>query len=278
MAEFKCLYSFTSPTVNVIEIKRTDLNENASISEVYKWLLIHSDSGKVFEFDFRSMGDGVREFVEGKLNFSSTHAQLMLLNQEFSLKASAPSHTDLGLIKGYLALKKIGNDICSLRPLKPSDVNFFKLWVFDQEVIRYSMTKFHRMIDERDAVDWFRSTLFDKKVFQWGLTDPQSGDLIGYAGISALNEIDKNGEFFIFIGNKSYWGKGIASFVTKEVVRMSFDQLNLHRIFLTASSHNPGAVKAYEKAGFIHEGRMREAFYRNGEYSDKLIMGILRSN
>ncbi len=42
-------------------------------------------------------------------------------------------------------------------------------------------------------------------------------------------------------------------------------------------SSNPGAIRAYEKAGFVHEGRMREAFYRDNEYSDKVVMGILKS-
>jgi RimJ/RimL family protein N-acetyltransferase len=65
--------------------------------------------------------------------------------------------------------------------------------------------------------------------------------------------------------------------LTKQIVRMGFEDLNLHRIFLTASSNNSGAIRAYEKAGFIHEGRMREAFYRNNEFSDKMFMGILKN-
>lgn len=63
----------------------------------------------------------------------------------------------------------------------------------------------------------------------------------------------------------------------KKLSKSDFKKLNLHRIFLTASSSNPGAIRAYEKAGFIHEGKMREAFFRNNEYSDKVFMGILKS-
>jgi RimJ/RimL family protein N-acetyltransferase len=64
--------------------------------------------------------------------------------------------------------------------------------------------------------------------------------------------------------------------VTPQIVDWGFTKLGLHRVFLTASSDNPGALKAYEKAGFVFEGRMKDAFFRTGKFSDKVIMGILR--
>lgn len=164
-----------------------------------------------------------------------------------------------------------------MRPLHLTDVSSFKEWIFDPEVIRYSMTKFHRIKSADEVEAWFLETLKDRRCYQVGLIDPKTQELIGYAGIAGINEIDGNGEYFIFIGSKAHWGKGIASEVTKRIVDHGFRELKLHRIFLTASSSNPGAIRAYEKAGFKHEGRMREAFYRNGQYSDKVVMGILRA-
>jgi len=49
----------------------------------------------------------------------------------------------------------------------------------------------------------------------------------------------------------------------------------LHRIFLHVYSHNERAQRVYEKVGFVHEGTLREAYFRNGRYYDDLIMGIL---
>jgi RimJ/RimL family protein N-acetyltransferase len=164
-----------------------------------------------------------------------------------------------------------------LRDLNETDVNYFYEWIFDSEVIRYSMTKFHRIKTKEEVTIWFQATLNDSKTFQKGIVDSNTNNLIGYVGIASINEVDKNGEYFIFIGNKSSWGKGIASKATQMIVHEGFVTLGLHRIFLTASSKNTGALKAYQKAGFILEGKMREAFFRNNEYSDKVIMGILRS-
>lgn len=284
MPSFKCLYYFTSFDTSVLEIKRTDLPEGALLSDIYKWLVLIHKSGKIFELDFKSMDKDkngeFRTFVEGEFRFNTVEGYLSLLGKNFQLEIKDPKEVpgeNLDLIRKYLSEIFSQDMPCLFRPLRPSDVTYFKKWILDKEVIRYSMTNFHRISNESQIIDWFQSTLFDSRTFQLGLTDPASKELIGYAGIASLNEIDSNGEYFIFIGNKAYWGKGIASSVTKEIVRIGFQNLHLHRIFLTASSSNSGAIRAYEKAGFSHEGRMREAFYRNNEYSDKVVMGILKS-
>jgi RimJ/RimL family protein N-acetyltransferase len=283
MAKFKCLYYFTSPDIDVMEIQRTDLPEGTPLSDIYKWLILKPLSGKVIELDFKSMDknerEDIRTFVEGEFRFDSVQGHLTLLRKDFYFDRKAHNEVpvnSLDLVRDYLIDSFKKNTVCSFRSLKPSDVNYFKKWILDKEVIRYSMTKFHRISNDLQIIDWFQATLFDGKTFQLGIVDPESGDLIGYAGIASLNEVDGNGEYFIFIGDKIHWGKGIASFATKEILRMGFKNLKLHRIFLTASSSNPGAIRAYEKAGFVHEGRMREAFYRDNEYSDKVFMGILQ--
>jgi RimJ/RimL family protein N-acetyltransferase len=40
---------------------------------------------------------------------------------------------------------------------------------------------------------------------------------------------------------------------------------------------NPRAIRAYEKIGFVHEGRMRQADYHDGRYFDILLMSVLHS-
>lgn len=50
------------------------------------------------------------------------------------------------------------------------------------------------------------------------------------------------------------------------LLKHGFEALNLNRLDLLVYEDNPGAVRAYEKAGFVHEGRMREAEFSEGEY------------
>jgi RimJ/RimL family protein N-acetyltransferase len=56
----------------------------------------------------------------------------------------------------------------------------------------------------------------------------------------------------------------------------AFGEMNLHRVFLTVYADNQRAIRCYEKCGFRHEGRQREARFSDGRYQDELMMGILR--
>jgi RimJ/RimL family protein N-acetyltransferase len=59
-------------------------------------------------------------------------------------------------------------------------------------------------------------------------------------------------------------------------LKYGFNTLNLNRIFLHVFETNPRAIRAYEKAGFSHEGRKRQAEFKNGTYVDILMMSVLK--
>lgn len=270
--DFSILYNLHHRDLEVCEIKRLGLAADAPPAEVYQWLVIRGN--KALPLDFKSMLRGEterREFLEGSLSFNQTQGELKLLGHMFELTVKEASASSQQVIQAYLTQEQPRG----FRALRPADIHSFYRWLADPEVIRYSLTKFHTFKTETDIARWFYETLSDGKVMQWGLLDESGEKLIGYAGISGLNTVDRNGEYFILIGDKSFWRQGVATRVTPQIVELGFEQLKLHRIFLTASSDNPAALKAYERAGFVFEGQMREAFFRDGKFSDKIIMGII---
>ena len=271
--KFEILYSLHHSDMDVCEIKRLGLPAGSPPSEVYQWLA--ASRGKIWPLDFKFMERGEverREFVEGTLQFDKTQGLFTFLGQTFSLSPEPASATLQQDIAEFLGRKTPRG----FRELRPADIHSFQAWLCDPEVVRYSQTKFHHFKGPQDVTNWFLETLRDPKVFQWGILDETEHKLIGYAGISALNTIDRNGEYFILIGEKTHWRRGVATRVTPQIVEWGFAKLGLHRVFLTASSDNPGALRAYEKAGFVFEGQMREAFFRAGKFSDKIIMGIVK--
>jgi len=61
------------------------------------------------------------------------------------------------------------------------------------------------------------------------------------------------------------------------LVRHCFETLNLNRAYLRVYAENLRAKRSYEKAGFVEEGRLREAVYKHGKYDDVILMSVLRS-
>ncbi|MCW2528299.1 MAG: family N-acetyltransferase [Pseudonocardiales bacterium] len=72
-------------------------------------------------------------------------------------------------------------------------------------------------------------------------------------------------------------GRGIGTAAIAQLVEFGFARHNLRRIHLQAIASNMGAIRAYEKAGFVVEGRRREHAWVRGAYEDIVLMAILRS-
>jgi RimJ/RimL family protein N-acetyltransferase len=169
-----------------------------------------------------------------------------------------------------------GNTV-SLRSLELSDLDLFHAWFADREVVRYSLSAWAFPWSRSETQEWLEKTIRNKQVLSLGVMIRETGQLIGYAGITSISPINHSGEYYILLGDKSSWGKGYGTEATRLIVSYGFSALHLNRIMLTVYAGNPGGIKAYKKAGFQQEGILRQAGYRNGTYHDSIVMSILRS-
>jgi RimJ/RimL family protein N-acetyltransferase len=169
-----------------------------------------------------------------------------------------------------------GNRI-RLRHIEREDLPLFVKWLNDPEV-RQGLAMFLplSMVEEED---WFEKLLKRPAEEHPLVIEAQNGEqwsVIGNLGLFGIDWKNRQAELGIFIGDKAYWNKGYGTEAVRLLLKHGFQTLNLHRIFLRVYTNNPRAIRSYEKAGFIHEGRLRQAEFREGEYLDVLLMGVLR--
>lgn len=82
------------------------------------------------------------------------------------------------------------------------------------------------------------------------------------------------GEFVTYI-HQDYHSQGLGTFLARTSLQEARSR-GFHRVTLEVVADNAGAIKAYERAGFLHEGRMKDAFVDDdGKYHDQLVMGII---
>lgn len=164
-----------------------------------------------------------------------------------------------------------------LRPLDRHDLPSFVEWLSDPEVIQGLAIYISLSLDEEEI--WYEQMLKQPKEERPLSIEAKSEDawkLIGNTGLFAIDWRNRSAELGIFIGDKSYWDRGLGTEAVGLILQHSFSTLNLHRIFLRVYSDNPRAIKLYEKTGFVHEGRQRQAEFHGGKYHDILFMSMLR--
>lgn len=89
-----------------------------------------------------------------------------------------------------------------------------------------------------------------------------------------LNSTEKAGELGIWL-HPDYHGKGYGTEASKIVIEHAFQQLDYHRVWARAHSHNEPSQRVWEKLGFTHEGTLRHHVYTEGEHKDVHYYGLL---
>ncbi len=100
---------------------------------------------------------------------------------------------------------------------------------------------------------------------------------IGTISFNAINWLNRSAGVGIVIGDKSLWGKGYGTDAMRVMMRLGFDKMNLHRLWLHVHDYNLRAIASYEKCGFKSEGVLRQEHFKRGRYHDTIVMGILES-
>jgi hypothetical protein len=119
-----------------------------------------------------------------------------------------------------------------LAPLQPEHVAHFYTWLRDPDVTAYSLSVFQGLKSTEQIDQWFATTLAQANTLNLGIYWQETNALIGYAGLTGISPTNHAGEYFIFIGEKTLWGKGIGTAVTKQILHLGFTRHQLNRIML----------------------------------------------
>ena len=165
---------------------------------------------------------------------------------------------------------------CYLRGLERADMASLVEWINNEEVTRLLFTGVRPANADLLVEQWERDQR-DPNQVAFAVCEQKTDAFIGTTGLYSINWIMRTSEFRVFIGNKSFWNRGIGTECTKLMVVYGFDKLNLHKMWLGVNGENRGGIRAYGKAGFVHEGVLRQEQYRNFRYYDVVRMSLLRS-
>jgi RimJ/RimL family protein N-acetyltransferase len=154
----------------------------------------------------------------------------------------------------------------------------FPRWNRNSEYVRLLNMSTRPMQSSKAAAKWMEEEVGEMSVasYYFSIRTLDDDKLIGDLGLDVVDWSGRDAFVGLGIGEPEYWSKGYGTDAMNVLLRYAFTELNLKRVTLTVFEYNPRAIRSYEKAGFHHEGRMRQALNREGRRWDNLYMGILR--
>jgi len=104
----------------------------------------------------------------------------------------------------------------------------------------------------------------------------ETGETVGHGELLGIDRQNRSATIGrMLVGPPELRGKGIGEQIVRELLRVAFQELSLHRVVLRVLDFNKLAIRCYEKVGFKQEGLLRDVYKLGEEYWSLCIMSIL---
>jgi len=165
-----------------------------------------------------------------------------------------------------------------LRSLRITDINENYLnWFNDPEVTQF-LEIMGRDLSKEIVINYIHKGRKTKSYYMYAICLKENKKHIGNLKIGPINHKHKVSDLITVIGDRNYWGKGLAVESIKIGTDLAFKKFKIRKLSAGIYSGNIGSIKAYKKAGFIVEAKLKDQFIEGGKYHDKIIVGYFNPN
>lgn len=168
-------------------------------------------------------------------------------------------------------------DRMELVPFTEEYLSLYHKWRNNSHIMQFDQPGCLYPVSYQEIKSWFDKIKSSTCSYSFLIKVKDEEKIIGICALIGIDNKNRNCELSIVIGEKDYWGKGYGKETMRILMKLAFDEFNMHRIYLQVMSFNENAIKLYENLGFLKEGVLKESIFRKGKYHDVLIFGILES-
>lgn len=166
------------------------------------------------------------------------------------------------------------SDRIYLRALEPDDYKVSIQWRRDDEI--WDMlggTKY--FVSEAYEKKWVEKTIFDSKDVKLAICVKENDKYIGNVYMTNIDHAKRSCHSHVLIGDRDYWGQGIAKEAVMMLCDYMFSERNIHRIQAIILESNTQSLKMHQKCGYHIEGLMRESIFKHGKYQNQYLLSLL---
>ncbi|MBN3039637.1 MAG: GNAT family N-acetyltransferase [Candidatus Omnitrophica bacterium] len=147
-------------------------------------------------------------------------------------------------------------------------------WLNDKEICREN--SHGRYLNTLEMTENYVTRVdHSETIAVFAIIDKHTSQHIGNISLGNISWENNSAEIAILIGEKDFWGKGIASEAYSLVIDYGFNKLGLHRLYSGMTTRNKAMIKVAEKSGMSYEGTFKDAFYKDSQYCDLAQYAII---
>ena len=159
----------------------------------------------------------------------------------------------------------------SIRPIEVTDItDEFVSWHQNVDGHLDYYTGSRRSFSRADLVSWIEGSEQSSTFFYLILIDNR--EPVGTIKIGPIDEKNKTSDLVCLIGNRKYVGRGLASRAIVEGNREAFEHHDVRRLQGGMYESNVASIKAYCRADWVIEGRMKGYYWIDGEPMDRVCV------
>lgn len=173
--------------------------------------------------------------------------------------------------------KQIETERLILRKFEYSDDDaMLKYWISDPDIQSlYSEPVYSTKQEVKELLDKYISSYEKDDYYRWAVILKETDECIGQIAYFLVDNNNHFAEIEYCIGS-IFQRKCLATEAAKAVIQYGFDKMDLHKVQICHKSINLPSRRVIEKCGLVYEGTLRDFFYQDGKYIDRLYYSILK--
>jgi len=161
----------------------------------------------------------------------------------------------------------------SLFLLEPEHVTAtYVSWLNANDINKYLESRFETHTVQSTA-EFVAANLASADSLLLGITSRLLDRHVGNIKLGPIDHQHSTADIGLLIGDRSAWGKGIATSAITLVTDIARTQLHLRKLTAGCYASNEGSKRAFEKSGFVVEGVRPAQFLLDGLPEDLVLMG-----
>lgn len=151
-------------------------------------------------------------------------------------------------------------------------------WVNDEETLMNWSGALFSFPLTQSSLEWYIEDVNDienSDVFIYKAIHTETGDVVGHISLGGISKKNKAARISRVLVAPGYQGRGYCRQMVSAVLKIGFEDLQLHRICLGVYDFNKAAISCYQKAGMVIEGTNRDCLLFKDQWWSLVEMSML---